>query len=795
MNLINVFFNNSEMKKYEKYANKIILIKNKYLKFNDEKLKHTFQEIKKKNTSTQNKKDRNVEIETLALVGAIFERVLGINLYKVQYIGSMIMNDEKIAELKTGEGKTYVAVLSAIINNVKNKKVHIVTANEYLAKRDYNETKKIYDFLNISSSYISSNMNREEKKENYNKDVVYIYSQELAFDYLRSNLEFDINKKYFFDEYFDSVIIDEIDYVLIDEAKTPIVLSTNDEESENKNEIYKQANDFVESIKDRNEMYEINFEKNIATLTDEGIAFAEKYFKIENYSGIPFIEKRHAIHQALQAHFRIIKDDKYIVENGKIILIDTSTGRLAKTKLFTDGLHQALQAKEGLEITPLSKTLGKITYPNLFKLYKSMTGMSGTVKTEELEFIKNYNKDTIAVPTNMPIRRIDKPDYIFATKKQKIDAIIKSVEESYKIGQPVLVGTESITITEEISKRLTDLNIKHNVLNAKNHEMESLIIANAGKEKSVTISTNMAGRGTDIKLEDNVHKLGGLKVIGTYKNDNRRIDNQLRGRSGRQGDIGVSEFYVSLEDDLIKGFAPMELKNIIEKHINTLEKDDAHLPSFSILAKQVEKAQIKKEGKNFDNRLYNSKFDNILNNQRIIIYKERNEVLNCNDIDSITEGIANKAMSLLIERYIEDSSEDRIIDKKNITRFIEEIKEDWDYEIKIKKKDMNIKELKIQLENEFKNIYTQKEITIYDKKNDEYKKMCILFNIDKYWMKHLSDLKNLELLVKFKENPFEEYESDSVELFNTAIENIKIATVFSYLRNLERSIKEDCNAE
>lgn len=796
MKKINKFIKEWELGKYKKFVHKIIKNKNEYILLDDENLKIKFQKLKDGYSSEcKSKKDAlNYEIELLAIVGAVFEKVLNISLFEVQYIGAMVMNEEKIAELKTGEGKTYVAVLTAITNHLKGKRVHIITANEYLAKRDYLDTEKIYDFLNIQSSYISASMTKDEKKLNYNSDVVYIYAQELGFDYLRSNIVFNKDDRYIYPECMESVIIDEIDYVLIDEAKTPVVLSTKEEEDVNdekrKKEIYLEANSFVEKIKSNKELYEINIEKDVATLTEEGIAYAEKYFNIENYSDVSLIEERHAIHQAMQAHFRMPKNDKYIVENNKIVLVDTSTGRLSRSKVFSNGLHQALQAKEGLDITPQNKILGQITYPNLFKLYDSMTGMSGTVKTEELEFLKNYNKSTIEIPTNKPIKRIDNPDYIFATREQKINAIIHSIEKSYSKKQPVLIGTDSIATSEEISAKLEELNIEHNVLNAKNHEMESQIIAKAGNKGAITVSTNMAGRGTDIKLDSDVINLGGLKVIGTYKNDSRRIDNQLRGRSGRQGDVGSSEFYISLEDDLIKGFAPTELKSMIYKHQESMASDEVFLSKLKILSKYIEKAQIKKEGQNFDSRLYNYQFDNILNNQRLIIYKERNEVLDSFDINNLTKNIAKEAVGLIFDRY-EISSESDLVSEKDISEFINCINDDWDYEFKISKQKMTINELNKAIEDEFSKIYSNDKIKIYNKDSDEYKKVCILFNIDKYWTKHLSDLKNLELLVKFKDNPLDEYERDSVALFNTEIENIKIATVFSYLRNLEKSIKEE----
>ena len=773
-----------KINKYKKVVNKIRTSINKYKSLDEHELNSS---IIAKIEDLSNKKCENSlkEEEILALIGIVFERVLGVTLHDSQYMGIMVMNKGSILELKTGEGKTFVAVGLAILKALEGRKVHIVTANEYLAKRDCEDTKKIYDFFGISTSYVNANMNKSKKKESYSKDVVYVDNKELAFDYLRSNIEFDLEDKCLNSGDLDFVIIDEIDNIIIDEAKTPIVLSTKDDEEIGDNESLIRANSFVELIKDSNNLYEVDIEKNVVTLSDDGISKVEEFYKIDNYSDISFIEDRYRIHQALHAHLRMNKDIDYVVVDEELILIDGATGRLAKGKIFANGLHQAIQCKEKIKITPQSKILGQITYPNLFRLYNDMVGMSGTVKTEELEFLKNYNKETVLIPTNKPIRRIDKADKVFMTKDEKINAIIDDVKTSYAKGQPVLIGTESISETELISSRLSKEEIEHKVLNAKNHEKESEIISLAGEKFAVTVSTNMAGRGTDIRVSDEVLALGGLKVIGAYRNDNRRIDNQLRGRSGRQGDMGESQFYVSFDDDLIKGFATAELKNIIAM----CAKDDVakdRLLNSSVLLKQIDRAQIKKEGINFNNRQYSYKFDDILNNQRLIIYKERDEILGLAKIDEVVRPMVDYAVDILLSKYFDNKD---IIIKDDINLFLDEIKNRWNYDLEIDIKDTSLDDLKLELEKQFAKIYESSDFKIYDKDNNEYKKMCILFNIDKYWMKHLLDLKNLEYLVRFKENPFEEYERESVLLFNKAIENIKVATIFSYLRNLKKSLK------
>ena len=795
MKILNEIFKDFELRKYKSRTSKIKNIKNELNNLEDREITNRFNQIKNMcNNSIDSRKNiESIENEVLGIASIVFNRVLNIDLFDVQFIGSMIMNDGHIAELKTGEGKTYVAVLLAIINNAKNEQTHIVTANEYLAKRDFQETKKVFDFLDIKSSYVVSSMTKNEKLYNYQKDVVYVYAQELGFDYLRSNLVLDKDEKCISVDNMKNVIIDEIDYVLIDEAKTPIVLSTKGDIGDS-TEIYIEVNTFIESIKNDTNMYTVDIENDVATLTESGIEYLEKYFNIKNYSDISFIEKRHAIHQAMYAHFRMTKNDSYIVDDEKIVLVDMSTGRLSRSKVFSDGLHQALQAKENLTITPQNKILGKITYSNLFKLYKKMTGMSGTVKTDELEFAKNFNKHTIVVPTNKAVQRIDKADFIFATKEQKINAIVKSIQDSHRIGQPVLIGTDSIATSEYISGKLKDIGINHNILNAKNHEMESQIISTAGEKYSVTVSTNMAGRGTDIKLTDESRESGGLKVIGTYRNDNRRIDNQLRGRAGRQGDVGVSEFYVSLEDDLVKGFAPAELRNIMERHQNNAESEGKSFTTLNILSKQIEKAQIKKEGSNFESRLYNYQFDNILNNQRLIIYNERDKALDVEDVNLLLVDIVSEAENLIFDRYVNPINKDSL-SKEDILSIVNDINNDWDYNINIEKKDMSKKELSDNIKCEFKKVYTPSTESIFGKENNEYKRICILYNIDKYWAKHLCDLKNLEILIKFKENPLYEYEKDSLELFNSIIDEIKIATVFSYLRNLKKSKEEECKNE
>lgn len=792
MNKNSFNFKNRRLKKYYKNVKEINKKKEIYLEFSDSEIKKEFNNLKLKYKSNS-VKNNSLDCSVLAILGVVFKRILNIDLFECQYIGALVMRDGDLAELKTGEGKTYVAVLCSVLNLMDNDNVHIVTANSYLAKRDYYETKVIFDYLGISSGYINETMSEDEKRDSYSKLITYVHSQELAFDYLRNNILFSKEKVYLDTNSFSSVIIDEIDYVLIDEAKTPIVLSTPSEELEDEN-IYKNVNNFILKIKNNEDLYDINLEKNIATLSDKGIELAEEFFNVENYSDTKFIETRHIIHQSLQAHFMIRKNENYIVQDNKIILIDESTGRLANDKTYTEGLHQAIQAKEQLEISPQSKTLGQITYPNLFKLYNKMTGMSGTIKTEEIEFKKNYGKDVICIPTNKPIRRVDCVDYIYATKTQKINAILEDIVSCYKKGQPVLVGTDSISTSEEISRRLIELKVPHNVLNAKNHEKESEIIALAGQKNAVTISTNMAGRGTDIKLDEDVVALGGLKIIGTYKNDNRRIDNQLRGRSGRQGDVGVSQFYVSLEDELIKGFAPLELKKLIEKYQSSETYDRDSLLKLPILVKQIERAQIKKESRNFESRIYNSQFDDILNKQREIIYNERNEILKCEDINTLIKDIIPETTRILVDNYMSCESDN--LTKEDISMFKESINKDWDYKLELDEKPMTMKELYENIQNIIEIFYKDCNHKIYKYDCDEYKRMCLLYSTDKFWMKHLSDLKNLQLLIKFKENPLEEFLETSIELFNMAIENIKVYTVILYLKNLELSKKEfDINEE
>ncbi len=673
--------NTRNIEKLEKIAKKVEDLQDKYRAYSDEDLKNTTQILKDRLKAGE--KTIDILPDAYACVREASSRVIGKRHYHVQILGGIALFQGRIAEMKTGEGKTLVETLPAYLVALEGKGVHIVTVNEYLSSRDSEWMGKIFKFLGLTVGISTHDMTPEQKKQAYACDITYSTNNELGFDYLRDNMvmrpEDRVARGYHF------AIIDEVDSILIDEARTPLIISGKGMKS---SEEYKKASRFAKSLKPAD--YEIDEKEKAIRLTESGIAKAEKYYTLENLSDINNIELNHYINNALKAQYIMMKDNNYIVKDGEIIIVDEFTGRLMEGRKYSNGLHQAIEAKEGLEVRDENKTLATITFQNFFRIYDKISGMTGTAKTEETEFNKIYNLDVVTIPTNKPVRRIDWTDIIYPTEKAKINAIIEEVKKVHAEGRPVLVGTITIEKSEEISKALTQAKIRHNVLNAKNHQKESMIIAQAGRLGQVTIATNMAGRGTDIMLGGNpeflakqkmselgyseeqidfctsyltsdnaelekarekykkyykefeqvtedekqkVISLGGLHIIGTERHESRRIDNQLRGRAGRQGDPGSSVFYVSMEDELMRRFGGDKLQGVVR--FFKIEDDTAFTLKF--LAKQIEAAQRRIEGFNFSARHTVLKFDDVNNQQRREIYKERNRVIDGADVHSEVE--------------------------------------------------------------------------------------------------------------------------------------------------------------
>lgn len=654
-------------------------------------------------------------VEAFAVVREAAFRVLGMKHYPVQLMGGIVLHQGRVTEMKTGEGKTLVATCPAYLNGLSGNGVHIVTTNEYLAKRDSEEMGKIFSFLGLTTGVILHEFSPDERREIYNRDIVYGINSEIGFDYLKSNMVTSKDER--IQRKLNYAIVDEIDSILIDEARTPLIISGEGEEA---TEYYITIDEFIKNLKVDVD-FEVDDKKKAVTLTAEGIERLEKNFEIENYADFENLGLCHHITQSLKANYDMRRDIDYIEsDEGEILIVDTFTGRIMEGRRFSDGIHEAIEAKEDVDIQPESKTLATITLQNIFRSYNKLSGMSGTVVTEEEEFREIYNLDVIVIPTNKPIKRLDKKDKVYTDISSKYYAIVSDVKECYEKGQPVLVGTASIQKSEDISALLKRCGIKHSVLNAKSHASESKIISRAGDISAVTIATNMAGRGTDIKLSDEVKALGGLKVIGTERHDSRRVDNQLRGRSGRQGDPGESVFYVSLEDDMVKNYISQKYKNILEK----LVEENGRIDS-SAANKAVELAQHSVEGDGFGSRKSIVGYDDTLNKQRQVIYDQRNQVLDSEDIKEVIIDIVEDAIKSVLDRAL------------NEIESLKNIKESEENEIKsidlIKEK---VVELNIIDENEFDSILERVEIHGYDEIDredcEEIGKAMFVYIIEKY---------------------------------------------------------------
>ena len=741
----------------------------------------------------------NLIPETFAYAREASKRMLSERHFDVQLMGGVILHQGKIAEMKTGEGKTLVATLPVYLNSLKGKGVHVVTVNDYLAKRDAEWMGKIYKFLGLSVGVITNEMDDVERKKNYNCDVTYGTNNEFGFDYLRDNMKYEISQLVQRDHFF--CIVDEVDSILIDEARTPLVISGS---TEDKSDQYFVCNRFVKQL--NKDDYELDEKNKNVMLSEKGIDSIEKISKTygilknNNFYDPQNINLVHHINQALKANLLFFKDTDYIVRDNKIQLIDEFTGRVLEGRRFSDGLHQALEAKEKVEIQSENQTLASITYQNYFRLYEKLAGMTGTAATEAEEFFDIYKLPVVSVPTNQKMIRKDWNDQIFRTEKEKNKAIIDKVVDCNKKGQPVLIGTTSINKSEIYSKLLNSKEIKHSVLNAKHHEKEANIIADAGKFNAITCSTNMAGRGTDIKLggkslngkneeeKNKVKELGGLFVIGTERHESRRIDNQLRGRSGRQGDQGNSIFFISLEDDLMRLFGSESIDTIMKK-FGLKEGESIDHPWIN---KALERAQQRVEGRNFDIRKTLLKFDDVMNNQRKVIFEQRKEILKSDNISEIIN-------SFLVDLIKDFSNEKKIYERENqIDAFKTKIKPMLGRSIKDIELTNIIKLKNEKFENSVKEKFDQfrnKRIqTINDTANLELEKRILLQTIDFLWRSHLQYLEHLRQVVGLRgyasKDPLEEFKREAFKLFESLLNKIKIDLI-TFLNNLEIVSQEE----
>lgn len=784
--------NDREVKKYFKRVAQINALEGNYQNLSDDELKAEFAKFKEQILSGE-KNENDVLNDVFAIVRETGKRTLNMRHFDVQLIGGMVLHDGKIAEMKTGEGKTLVATLPVVLNAMSGKGVHVVTVNDYLAKRDAEQMSAIYNFLGFSVGVVLSSQNSDiEHKQAYDCDITYGTNNEFGFDYLRDNMKFSKAEKVQREHNF--VIVDEVDSILIDEARTPLIISGPTNRTLDgyikANEVAKQMQkgeavlppakpegDFVVDEKNRNIL-----------ITEAGIAKAEKLFGVENLYSLDNAILAHQLDQALKAHNLFEKDVHYVLRNNEVIIVDEFTGRLSEGRRFSEGLHQALEAKENVKIQEESQTLADITFQNYFRMYNKLAGMTGTAQTEATEFSQIYSLDVISIPTNIPIKKQDKDDLIYKTQNEKFKAVIEEIKKANAKGQPVLVGTASIERSEVFHNMLVKEKIPHHVLNAKNHEQEALIIQDAGKKGAVTIATNMAGRGVDIKIDDEIRALGGLYIIGTERHESRRIDNQLRGRAGRQGDPGISRFYLSLEDNLLRIFGGDRIKSIMDR----LGIEEGESIESRIVTRAVENAQKKVESLHFESRKHLLEYDDVANEQRKTIYRYRNELLDENyDIRAkISQNIAEYSANVMNDYMLDESGSN--VNFENLKAKIL-----YECSTQISEKDfenLSVIEMQDKLSQILENSYNEKMLRLEIKELRNIERILYLQVLDNAWREHLYQMDILKTGIGLRgynqKDPLVEYKKESYNLFLELVNRIKfdsIKLLFSVQFNQEEA--------
>lgn len=773
MNILKRFFDHEykELSKFEKLADKIEELDSEYSKLKDKQLKDKTEELKERLKKGETLEDILPEAFANAREAAF--RAIGEKPFYCQLLGGIAIHFGNIAEMKTGEGKTLTTVMPAYLNALTGEGVHVITVNEYLTTRNAEWMGKIFDLLGVSVGVNLRELSPSEKKEAYSKDILYTTNNELGFDYLRDNMVVEAKNRV--QRKLNYAILDEVDSMLIDEARTPLIISGGAMKSMN---LYVTADSFVKTLKKEKD-YTIEEKTNSVVLTDDGNDKAAKYFKLDNIYDINNAGLVHHINQALRANYTMQNDIDYVVDNGEIVIVDQFTGRLMRGRAYSEGLHQAIEAKEGVKVQEETRTLATITFQNMFRMYQKLSGMTGTAKTEEEEFRNIYNMYVIQIPTNKPVVREDLSDLLYSTKTAKFNAIVNEVERRHKLNQPILVGTIAIETSELVSTLLNKRGIKHEVLNAKNHSREAEIIAKAGEQGSVTIATNMAGRGTDIKLGKGVRELGGLCVIGTERHEARRIDNQLRGRSGRQGDPGVTQFFISLEDDIMVKFGTDRLKEMLQ----SMGLDENTAIRSKMFTRSVESAQKRVEGNNFDTRKQLLQYDNVMNEHREIIYSLRNEIIDSESIRERVMSIINDNISNMVESYInstENYSKDdneEIID--NNTELVNHINKNIIRKNILKTKDIEnkpIDEVKNIIFETIKKHYEEKIKDVPEEIATDFEKAISLRVVDTHWMEHINDMEHLKEGIGLRgyanENPLQAYIKEGYETFDNMLNKI-----------------------
>ena len=756
--------NKREVRKLEKIADKVISLESKMEALSDADFPVKTEEFKARYASGESL-DKLLP-EAFALVREGAKRVLGLFPYKVQIMGGITLHNGNIAEMRTGEGKTLTATMPVYLNALSGDGVHVVTVNEYLSTRDAKEMGELYNFLGLSVGVNLTGQSPEEKRAAYYADITYSTNSELGFDYLRDNMV--VYKSQMVQRPLNYAVVDETDSILIDEARTPLIISGQAEKS---TVLYQRADFFVKALKE-DEDYTIDLTSKSISLTDEGINKAEQTFRLPNLYDVDNSALVHHIDQALRANYIMIRDIDYVVDEGQVKIVDGFTGRIMEGRRYSDGLHQAIEAKEGVEVENESKTMATITYQNFFRMYRKLSGMTGTAKTEEEEFREIYNMNVISIPTNRPIQRIDAHDVIYPSLKSKFKAVVRDIKERHEKGQPILVGTVAVETSELISQMLHQEGIPHEVLNAKNHFKEAEIVMMAGQRGAVTIATNMAGRGTDIKLGKGVKELGGLCVIGTERHESRRIDNQLRGRSGRQGDPGATQFYLSLEDDLMKRFGGERMQAIWER-LNIDENGDDNFIQSKMLSRQVESSQKRVEGNNYDTRKNVLQYDEVMREQREIIYSQRLQIINEeNSLEKVTKSMIRRTIHRMVENHT--LGEKKTWDLESLVDFAANAICHPD--------EISLSDLKGKTPSEIEGLLNEKAMEIYKEKQEqlngdsqmlEFEKVVILRVVDRKWTDHIDDMDQLREGVGLRGyaqiDPLTEYQTEGFNRFQQMI--------------------------
>lgn len=772
--------NNKEIKQLGKLADKAIALEEKTAILTDEEIRNKTKQFQTELADIDNVKKQNDYLdkilpEAYALVREGSKRVFNMTPYKVQIMGGIAIHKGDIAEMRTGEGKTLTATMPTYLNALAGRGVHVITVNEYLSSVQSEEMAELYNFLGLTVGLNLNSKTTEEKREAYAQDITYSTNNELGFDYLRDNMVNYSEDRVMRPLHF--AIIDEVDSILIDEARTPLIISG---EAEKSTSLYTQANVFAKMLK-QDEDYKYDEKTKAVHLTEQGADKAERMFKVENLYDVQNVDVISHINTALRAHVTLQRDVDYMVVDGEVLIVDQFTGRTMPGRRFSEGLHQAIEAKEGVQIQNESKTMASITFQNYFRMYNKLAGMTGTAKTEEEEFRNIYNMTVTQIPTNKPVQRNDKSDLIYISQKGKFDAVVEDVVEKHKAGQPVLLGTVAVETSEYISNLLKKRGIRHDVLNAKNHEREAEIVAGAGQKGAVTIATNMAGRGTDIKLGEGVEELGGLAVIGTERHESRRIDDQLRGRSGRQGDKGDSRFYLSLQDELMIRFGSERL----QKMMSRLGLDDSTPIESKMVSRAVESAQKRVEGNNFDARKRILEYDEVLRKQREIIYNERNSIIDEEDSSQVVDAMLRSTLQRSINYYINTAD-----DEPEYQPFIDYINDIFLQEGDITEDDIKGKDAEDIFEVVWAKIEAayQSQKDILEEQMNEFERMILLRSIDSHWTDHIDTMDQLRQGIHLRsyaqQNPLRDYQNEGHELFDIMMQNIEEDTCKFILKSV-----------